>query len=67
VLNLLRATIGVLRKRRLRAFFSEVLSGLAKRLGQASHRLDDIVLAHVQPRSDLLGSLIHHWGPLSAR
>jgi len=67
VLDLLRATIGVLRKRGLRAFVPEVLSGLAKRLGQASHRLGDIVLAHVQPRGDLLGSLIHHRGSLTAR
>lgn len=60
VLNLFGATISILSQHRLRAFLAKVLARLAKRLGNACHRLDDVLFAHVQPRRDLFRGLFHH-------
>jgi hypothetical protein len=59
-LDLLGTAIGVLRQRWLRAFFPKVLARLPERLGHACDRLDDILLAHIQSRGDLLRGLFRH-------
>jgi len=63
-LDLLGASIDILRERRLCAFLAEMLAGLAKRLRHAGHRPDEVLLAHVETRRhllrDLLGGLILH-------
>lgn len=68
-LELLGASIDILREHRLGAFLAEVLAGLAERLGDARHRIDEVLLAHVEPRRhlvrDLLGGLIHDRGRLA--
>jgi hypothetical protein len=37
-----------------------MLARLTKRLSHASHRLDKVLLAHVESRRHLLGGLIGH-------
>jgi len=58
-------SIRILRQRRLRAFLSKMLTSLPKRLGHTRHRLDDVLLAHVQSRRDLFRRLFHHRSMLS--
>jgi hypothetical protein len=65
-LDLLGATVGVRRQHRLRAFFSQMLAGLAKRLGYARHRSGDVLFADVHSGRDLLRGLLHHRGALPA-
>jgi len=60
VLDLFGTTISILSQHRLRAFLAKVLARLAKRLCNASHRLDDVLFSHVQPRRDLFRGLFHH-------
>jgi hypothetical protein len=60
-LDLLGTAIGVLRQRWLRAFFPKVLARLPERLGHASDCFDHVLLAHVQPRRDLLRGLFRYW------
>jgi hypothetical protein len=60
LLDLFGAPIGILSQHRLRAFLAKVLARLAKGLGNASDRLDDVLFTHVQPRRDLFRGLFHH-------
>jgi len=60
VLNLLSTTIGILRQHRLSAFLPKVLPRLPECLGDTGDRLDDVLLAHVQSRRNLLRCLFHH-------
>jgi len=68
-LDLLGASIDILRQHRLCTFLAEMLAGLAKRLRHAGHRPDEVLLAHVEPRrhllGDLLGGLVFHRAGLS--
>jgi hypothetical protein len=60
LLDLFGTAIDILCQHRLGAFLPKVLARLSKRLGNASDRLGDELLAHVQPRRDLLRSLFRH-------
>jgi hypothetical protein len=65
LLDLFGTAIDILCQHRLGAFLPKVLARLSKRLGNASDRLGDELLAHVQPRRDLLRSLFHHRSSLA--